>query len=121
MQRRGRAGRCRAGVWFRLYSSLQWEALDEYALPEMLRTPLEELCLEVGSLRLGPAQEVLAKALSPPPPETVARALASLRMLGALADEEGARLSPLGAALARLAVHPRLGKLLLLSGLRRSF
>ena len=50
MQRRGRAGRCRAGVWFRLYSSLQWEALDEYALPEMLRTPLEELCLEV---RLG--------------------------------------------------------------------
>ena len=117
----------------------------------MLRTPLEELCLEVrlglglgvgvanpnpnpnpnphpnpnpnevGSLRLGPAQEVLAKALSPPPPETVARALASLRMLGALADEEGARLSPLGAALAQLAVHPRLGKLLLLSGLRRSF
>ena len=61
----------------------------------------------------------VAKALSPPPPETVARALASLRMLGALADEEGARLSPLGAALARLAVHPRLGKLLLLSGLFR--
>ena len=53
----------------------------------------------MGSLRLGPAQEVLAKALSPPPPETVARALASLRMLGALADEEGARLSPLGAPL----------------------
>ena len=73
----------------------------------------------MGSLRLGPAQEGLAKALSPPPPETVARALASLRMLGALADEEGARLSPLGAALARLAVHPRLGKLLLLSGLFR--
>ena len=37
----------------------------------------------------------------------------------ALADEEGARLSTLGAALARLAVHPRLGKLLLLSGLFR--
>ena len=90
-----------------------------YALPEMLRTPLEELCLEIGSLRLGPPQVVLAKALSPPPPETVARAIASLQMLGALADEEGARLSTLGAALARLAVHPRLGKLLLLSGLFR--
>ena len=90
-----------------------------YALPEMLRTPLEELCLEIGSLRLGPPQVVLAKALSPPPPATVARAIASLHMLGALADEEGARLSTLGAALARLAVHPRLGKLLLLSGLFR--
>ena len=85
----------------------------------MLRTPLEELCLEIGSLRLGPPQVVLAKALSPPPPATVARAIASLHMLGALADEEGARLSTLGAALARLAVHPRLGKLLLLSGLFR--
>ena len=119
LQRRGRAGRCREGVWFRLYSSLQWAALDEYSLPEMLRTPLDELCLEIGSLRLGPPQRVLAKALSPPPPETVAHAIASLHVLGALADEEGARLSTLGVALARLAVHPKLGKLLLLSSLFR--
>ena len=46
-QRRGRAGRCRPGVWYRLYTKLQWEAMDEYELPEMQRSPLEELCLEV--------------------------------------------------------------------------
>lgn len=45
-QRRGRAGRCRPGVWYRLFTSLQWEAMDEYELPEMQRSPLEELCLE---------------------------------------------------------------------------
>ena len=47
-QRRGRAGRCRPGVWYRLYTKLQWEAMDEYELPEMQRSPLEELCLEVA-------------------------------------------------------------------------
>lgn len=48
-QRRGRAGRCRPGVWYRLFTSVQWEAMDEYELPEMQRSPLEELCLEVRS------------------------------------------------------------------------
>lgn len=50
-QRRGRAGRCRPGVWYRLFTSVQWDAMDEYELPEMQRSPLEELCLEVRSFR----------------------------------------------------------------------
>lgn len=48
-QRRGRAGRCRPGVWYRLFTSVQWDAMDEYELPEMQRSPLEELCLEAAS------------------------------------------------------------------------
>ena len=51
-QRRGRAGRCRPGVGYRLYTKLQWEAMDEYELPEMQRSHLEELCLEVKLRRI---------------------------------------------------------------------
>jgi len=117
MQRRGRAGRCRPGVWYRLYSSLQWGALDEHATPEMLRAPLEELCLEVGALRLGPPEEFLATAISPPDPAAVRRALSLLRRLGAMADARGTALTALGERLAALRVHPTLGKMLLLAGL----
>ncbi|CAJ1380664.1 unnamed protein product [Effrenium voratum] len=114
-QRRGRAGRCRPGVWFRLFSSLQWEAMDEYQLPEMQRSPLEELCLEVASLQLGRPVDFLAEALSPPSKEVLQHALELLHRLGAVTDAEGHSLTPLGEQLARLQVHPMLGKLLLLS------
>ena len=119
MQRRGRAGRCRPGVWYRLYTSLQWAQLDEYALPEMQRAPLEELCLEVASLRLGAPAAFLAAAISPPKPDVVAHAVAQLFNLGAVADDAGAQITPLGDKLAGLAVHPMLGKLILLGGLFR--
>ena len=38
----------------------------EHQLPELLRTPLEELCLSIKSLRLGRIEDFLAKALEPP-------------------------------------------------------
>jgi len=46
-QRCGRAGRVREGVCFRLYSRLQYDSLSKYSTPEMLRVPLEELCLHI--------------------------------------------------------------------------
>merc|ERR1719210_1696325 len=95
-QRRGRSGRCRPGVWYRLFSSLQWEAFEEYSKPEMLRSPLEELCLEVASLRLGPPIEFLAEAITPPNEEIVQHAVKLLYNLGAVSDTDGANLTPLG-------------------------
>jgi len=120
-QRRGRSGRCRPGKWFRLYSSLQWEAMQEYELPEMLRAPLEELCLEVASLHLGPPADFLREAVSPPPQEIVQHAVSLLYNLGAVSDASGATLTPLGEKLAKIQVHPMLGKMLLLGGLFRCF
>ena len=49
-QRRGRAGRVRPGECYRLYSSARMAAFADFQLPEMQRSPLEELCLQVRML-----------------------------------------------------------------------
>uniref|UniRef100_A0A8C5HYI3 RNA helicase n=1 Tax=Gouania willdenowi TaxID=441366 RepID=A0A8C5HYI3_GOUWI len=46
-QRKGRAGRVRPGKCYHLYNGLRASLLDAYQLPEIMRTPLEELCLQI--------------------------------------------------------------------------
>lgn len=50
-QRRGRAGRCQPGVAFHMYSRQRSEALAEFQAPEIKRSPLDEMCLQVGRPR----------------------------------------------------------------------
>lgn len=58
------AALCRPGVCLRLFSRVQWAALAAHQLPEMLRSPLEPLCLQVKSvLPQRRVEEVLACAL----------------------------------------------------------
>ncbi|KAK2521146.1 Dhx29 [Columba guinea] len=47
LQRQGRAGRVRAGFCFRMYTRDRFESFMEYSVPEILRVPLEELCLHI--------------------------------------------------------------------------
>ncbi|KAI8068723.1 hypothetical protein BC940DRAFT_33939 [Gongronella butleri] len=118
-QRKGRAGRVQHGTCFRLFSSKTLEKMHDYETPEILRLPLEELCLRVKVLNLGQVQVVLSMALDAPPADRVDAAVHTLQELQALADDEHASLTPLGMHLADLPVDVHLGKMMLFGAILR--
>ncbi|KAF6988981.1 hypothetical protein CFC21_006388 [Triticum aestivum] len=111
-QRRGRAGRVQPGVCYRLYPEVIHAAMPQFQLPEILRTPLQELCLTIKSLQLGAVASFLAKSLQPPDPLSVKNAIELLKTIGALDDLE--ELTYLGRHLCTLPLDPNIGKMLLI-------
>eukprot|EP00066_Takifugu_rubripes_P017361 XP_011606627.1 PREDICTED: ATP-dependent RNA helicase DHX36 [Takifugu rubripes] len=114
-QRKGRAGRVCPGKCYHLYNGLRASLMDAYQLPEILRTPLEELCLQIKILKLGSIARFLEKALDPPTEKAVSLAIKNLTDLNALDHTEN--LTALGFHLARLPVEPHIGKLILFGAL----
>jgi len=124
-QRRGRAGRVRPGECYRVYSTSRYESFAPFQLPEMQRSPLEELCLQVRVLAesgagvvdsgVGSTAGFLAKAVEPPVPQATDNAVQLLKDIGALSEEE--RLTRLGRHLGELPLHPRVGKMILYAAL----
>ncbi|XP_015679739.1 ATP-dependent RNA helicase DHX29, partial [Protobothrops mucrosquamatus] len=112
LQRQGRAGRVRDGFCFRLYTRDRFESFLEYSVPEILRVPLEELCLHIMKCNLGSPEEFLSKALDPPQSQIVAKAMYLLRKIGACELSEP-KLTPLGQHLAALPVNVKIGKMLI--------
>lgn len=78
-QRKGRAGRCQAGVCYHLFSQSRKEQLKDYQAPELLRTPLDELCLQAKLLQPGLKSVAAFLAKAPEPPS--ARSIQVCRLL----------------------------------------
>ena len=112
-QRAGRCGRLGPGICIRLYSEEDFDARPEFTEPEILRTNLASVILQMADARLGDIIDF--PFLEPPDSGQVRDGIRLLRELGALADTGrggSIRLTEIGRRLARLPVDPRLGRML---------
>ena len=142
-QRAGRCGRVADGIAIRLYSEADYLARPEYTEPEILRTSLASVILQMAALGLGAVEDF--PFLDPPDPRAVRDGITLLTEIGAIdrpsdgarrgpngrsarggrvAREPGGtgsairgpRLTAIGRRLARLPIDPRLGRMLLRAG-----
>jgi ATP-dependent helicase HrpB len=108
-QRRGRAGRVEPGVCYRLWEEAANGGLAAHAAPEILSADLSSFALDLASW--GVADPGALKFLDPPPRAAMKEARALLVELGAL-DADG-RITDEGRRVARLALTPRLARMLI--------
>ncbi|GAA4089985.1 ATP-dependent RNA helicase HrpA [Nocardioides kongjuensis] len=108
-QRSGRCGRVAAGIAIRLYAEEDFEARPEFTDPEILRTNLASVILQMTSLGLGDIERF--PFVEPPDRRNVQAGTQLLEELGAVSGR--GELTKVGRRLARLPIDPRLGRMLL--------
>ena len=128
-QRAGRCGRVADGIAIRLYSEPDYLARPEYTEPEILRTSLASVILQMASLGLGAVEDF--PFIDSPDPRAVRDGVQLLTEIGAIEPDSGRRrsrdddghdsrrgprLTQVGRRLARLPIDPRLGRMLLEAG-----
>jgi ATP-dependent helicase HrpA len=111
-QRAGRCGRVADGICIRLYSEEDYEGRPEFTDPEILRTNLASVLLQMASLGLGDLEAF--PFLEPPDKRNVRDGLQLLEELGALRDD--GRLTRIGRQLAQLPVDPRMARMIVEAG-----
>jgi ATP-dependent helicase HrpA len=116
-QRKGRCGREAPGICIRLYAEVDFEARPEFTEPEILRTNLASVILQMASLNLGDIARF--PFVEPPDTRSVQAGIQLLEEVGAIrpVGRRGPRsgrlsLTTVGRQLARLPVDPRLARML---------
>ncbi|MFS8069705.1 MAG: ATP-dependent RNA helicase HrpA, partial [Byssovorax sp.] len=108
-QRKGRAGRTRSGVCFRLYEKQDFDLRPAHTDPELLRVGLAGAILQMKALGLGEIDAF--PFLDPPPKRAVDEGYRVLEEIGALDGDRA--LTDIGKKLARLPLDPRIGRMIL--------
>lgn len=108
-QRAGRCGRLGPGVCIRLYDEDDCLQREEFTPPEIQRTNLAAVILQMRALDLGDVESF--PFLDPPDSRMIRDGFETLRELGAIDDEN--KLMALGRELARLPIDPRVGRMIL--------
>ncbi|MFJ9890929.1 ATP-dependent RNA helicase HrpA [Streptomyces sp. NPDC091287] len=117
-QRKGRCGRTSDGICIRLYSEDDFVTRPEFTDPEILRTNLASVILQMTAAGLGDIEKF--PFIDPPDHRNIRDGVQLLQELGALEQGEtpqegkkGQRLTPLGRKLSQLPVDPRLARMVI--------
>ncbi|MEY4717603.1 MAG: hypothetical protein RL563_221, partial [Pseudomonadota bacterium] len=108
-QRAGRCGRVAEGICIRLYSKDDYLARPEFTEPEILRTNLSSVILQMASLQLGDIEEF--PFVEPPDDKMIRDGKNALFEVDAL-DKQG-NLTDTGRQLAKIPTDPKLARMLL--------
>ncbi len=108
-QRKGRCGRVKAGICIRLYSEEEYLSWPQFTLPEIKRSNLAKVILQMVSLKLGDV--AVFPFIDPPSPASIRDGYAELREVGAL--DANNQLTSIGRLMARLPLDPRISRMLI--------
>ncbi len=119
-QRSGRCGRVSDGIAIRLYSEDDFNSRPEFTDPEILRTNLAAVILQMSSMGVVRTARDVADFpfVQPPDAKSIADGVSLLRELGALNTGTDATVTAVGKHLAQLPVDVRLGRMIVESGKR---
>lgn len=111
-QRSGRCGRVSDGVCIRLYAQKDFESRPRFTEPEILRTSLASVILQMAALGLGLVEKF--PFLDAPAAKSIKDGVALLSEIGAITvTKQQLQLTKIGRDLAKLPIDPRLGRMLL--------
>lgn len=111
-QRKGRCGRTAPGICIRLYSQEDYEQRSQYTDPEIFRTNLASVILQMISLQLGDIESF--PFIDQPDHKQISDGYRLLEEIGALSIEDH-KLTADGKLIARLPIDPRLAKMIVTS------
>ncbi|MEO1924406.1 MAG: ATP-dependent RNA helicase HrpA [Gammaproteobacteria bacterium] len=108
-QRKGRCGRTSEGICIRLYSEEDFNARSEYTQPEILRTNLASVILQMKALNIGEIEKF--PFIDPPEKKLISDGMRVLQEINALDKQDN--LTSIGRRVARFPLDPRHARLLL--------